>query len=217
MKLKRFFLYTLVLLILFYITGCGEKRGPLIREKIKVGKVLILPVRGVSCIKNSLKTVYSPYSKKVFKCGVFPRDVSRQLTIEIVKYLSQHSFHVFILPGKARLAGIRSENRFYSIKEVIKIGKRVSADTVLITHLFRFRERKGRSYSVVEPAAISFEMALIEVKSGRIIWKRYFEEEQTSLSQNLFKASQFFHRGVRWLTAMELARYGLENVLSSFP
>ncbi len=73
--------------------------------------------------------------------------------------------------------------------------------------IYRFQDRKGGNFAVDKPASVAFHMHLM--KDG--ILGRVFEysEEQKALTQNLFTMGKFLKRGVRWVTADELAEEGI--------
>ena len=83
--------------------------------------------------------------------------------------------------------------------------------------VFRYRERVGTAFSVETPASVAFDLLLIRASDGRLLWVGRFNETQKSLFENLFRLRVFIKRGARWLTADELADFGLAQVLESFP
>ncbi|QJA05909.1 hypothetical protein FVE67_03460 [Thermosulfurimonas marina] len=95
------------------------------------------------------------------------------------------------------------------------LGKRLSVEALLYARVFRYQERWGRGYAVERPASVAFALVLFEARSGRILWKAWFDETQQPLSENLFKIR--LYGGVRWLTARELAQRGLRQLLKDFP
>ena len=64
---------------------------------------------------------------------------------------------------------------------------------------------------------MTFDLLLIRVADGRILWSGRFEETQKSLSENLFNLGTFVRRGARWISAEEMAHSGLEQMLQTFP
>ncbi|MBW2247657.1 MAG: hypothetical protein JRF62_10810, partial [Deltaproteobacteria bacterium] len=84
-------------------------------------------------------------------------------------------------------------------------------------NIFRFRERVGGKYSVDLPASVAFDIHLIRVSDGRLLWNDHFDETQRPLSENLFQLGPFLQRKARWITANEMAVSGLKDVLKSFP
>jgi hypothetical protein len=123
-------------------------------------------------------------------------------------------------PGQARgaFSGILPHALDLEDRKVYRrIGEALAADTVLVGHLFRWSEREGTAYAVNQPASVAFDLCMLRVPDGSVLWKETYDKTQQSLSENLLESQMFFKVGARWLTAMELADYGLEKVLSQFP
>jgi curli biogenesis system outer membrane secretion channel CsgG len=99
----------------------------------------------------------------------------------------------------------------------INAGKRAGADAVLIGHIFRFVDRKGNRASVESPASVAFDLHLIDVDSGKIVWTANFDQTQRPLSDNLLELGSFIKRKASWVSAEELAQGGLEDILRRFP
>jgi len=93
------------------------------------------------------------------------------------------------------------------------VGKEVKADAVLFGTVSRYVEREGTEFGARRPAAVGFELHLISVQSGKILWNGSFDETQQPLSSNLFRWWQFWRGGPRWFTAQEFTRYGAEHLL----
>lgn len=99
------------------------------------------------------------------------------------------------------------------IKLIQNFGAELGADAVLYTKLLRYRERVGSNYAVQTPASVAFSMVLIRVSDGAVLWRHGFDETQQPLSENLFKAGFYRETGMRWLTASELAEYGVKRAI----
>jgi TolB-like protein len=97
---------------------------------------------------------------------------------------------------------------------VRRLGQLVYADAVITGRVLRFREREGEALGVKSPASVAFVLELWDVKRGDSIWSARFDETQKPLSENLFALGQVGSRGVRWLTAEELAREGVKKAVS---
>lgn len=93
-----------------------------------------------------------------------------------------------------------------------RFGKIAGADHVILGSVWRYRERTPD-----EGASVAFTIYLLEVDNGRRIWRGRFEKTQQALSEDLLNASSFFKKGARWLSAEELARFGIEQVMQDFP
>ena len=92
-----------------------------------------------------------------------------------------------------------------------------NARAVLIGKVYRFRQRDGTDYSVNRPASVAFHLDLIRVADGRVVWTGNFDETQHALSEDLFRLGAFLERKGRWVTAEDLAVYGLRRTLETMP
>jgi len=98
-----------------------------------------------------------------------------------------------------------------------KLGKGLEADFVVVGTLWRYRDR-GQVPGVPDsPASVAFALYLVDTETGRRVWRGIFDESQRPLTENLFKARQSLKMGVKWLSAQELARFGVEQVMKTFP
>lgn len=95
-----------------------------------------------------------------------------------------------------------------------RLGQLVYADAVLSGRVLRFREREGEAMGAMSPASVAFVLEVWDVKRGDSIWTARFDETQKALSENLLNIGQVASRGVRWLTAEELAQEGVKKAVS---
>ena len=93
-----------------------------------------------------------------------------------------------------------------------RFGKAMGADHVIIGSVWRYRDRTPDT-----GASVAFTVYLLEVNNGRRVWRGRFDKTQQALSDDLQDAGAFFQKGARWLSAEELARFGIEQVMQSFP
>ncbi len=99
----------------------------------------------------------------------------------------------------------------------IQLGKTLGADFIFVGFLFRFEQRVGSSIGVDKPASVGFDVHLIRLKDGKIVWTGKFDETQRPLSENLLKMGSFVRRKASWLTAEELSSVGMDEMLARFP
>lgn len=95
-----------------------------------------------------------------------------------------------------------------------RIGEMVYADAVLVSHVRRYRERVGDEWGAKSPASVGFVLDLIDVRRGDIVWSASFDETQKSLSENIFALGDITQRGVRWLSADQLAQEGVKKAVA---
>jgi hypothetical protein len=94
-----------------------------------------------------------------------------------------------------------------------QIGEMVYADAVVTTRVQRYRERVGDEWGAKSPASVAFVLDLIDVRRGDVVWSASFDETQKSLSENIFALGEISQRGVRWLSADELAQEGVKKAI----
>ncbi len=113
---------------------------------------------------------------------------------------------------------IRAEEPTSSLTEQARrLGKELSVATVLAGRVNTFVGRVGGAYGIERPASVGFDLFLVNVKDGVILWKGSYYETQKSLFSDITSFPLFLKRGARWQTATELAMYGSEQVLSGSP
>ncbi len=94
----------------------------------------------------------------------------------------------------------------------------VGSDAALVVNLYRYIEREGKTYGVEQPASVSFNYKLVEVKTGNTLCWGHFDETQKPLFDDLFSIfSKTKKRGVKWITAAELAKEGIQTKFNNCP
>ncbi len=180
---------------------------------------MVLPFIDMAKIFGARGGVRNPVTAKVFFTGEVAEDAAGSMTNELYRHIGQERGvkwgtyvdrsldpkHVSQGPVISHLDQLRS------------IGRQENADTVLTGYLYVFRDKTGGSYGVEKPAQVAFEMVLIRVDNGRIVWQRSFKETQKSLSEDLTKLGTFFKRGGRWISAHEMGAAALKEMLKTLP
>lgn len=192
---------------------------PVVKSAIE--KLLILPFKDLSTLYGKNVNVRCPLCGNVFSTGdveTFAVDVLTDRLTSIIK--SRKDFEL-IPPGQAHGAMsvlLAADKKELSERDIlVKIGHALYADAVLVGHVYRFKDRVGTRYSVDSPASVAFDIHLIDVSNGSVLWVGHFDETQRSLFENLFKIGTFLKRKGTWITAEEMAVSGLEDVLQTLP
>ena len=60
---------------------------------------------------------------------------------------------------------------------------------------------------------MSFVLDLVDVRRGDVIWSATYDETQKSLTENIFALGDIGTRGVRWLSAEQLAQEGVKKAV----
>ena len=100
---------------------------------------------------------------------------------------------------------------------LLKMGDILGADYMMGGNVWRYRDREGTAFSVQTPASVAFAVYLVDMKTRKVIWSGSYDKTQQALTENLLNAKDFFKQGARWLTADELARFGMNKVFQDFP
>ena len=111
----------------------------------------------------------------------------------------------------------RDESKETPLELALKLGKALEADVMALGTVWKYREGASGARASDRPAAVAFAVFLVDVKTGKTLWNATFSETQKSLSENILEAGKFFKKGGRWLSASELARYGVRDVFKRFP
>jgi len=94
-----------------------------------------------------------------------------------------------------------------------EVGARLHVDGVLMGIVRTYREREGSRIGA-KPAAVGFEVFLVQPTDGMVLWKGEFFEEQKPLTQDIVG---FFEKSGGFVTAQELAEIGVKKVMETFP
>ena len=86
------------------------------------------------------------------------------------------------------------------------------ADASLGGQIRRWSQREGTTTGVRRPASVWLVLELTD-REGRVIWNGVYEETQPPLSEDLLSFSRAWGRGFRWVTAEELAEYGVRELV----
>ncbi|RMH37067.1 MAG: hypothetical protein D6690_04090 [Nitrospirae bacterium] len=96
---------------------------------------------------------------------------------------------------------------------VRRLGQELQADAVLVGLVRTYRERVGTKWAAT-PAAVGFEMQLVNPKDGSVLWSGEFYEEQKPLTEDFLG---FIEHGGVFVTAKELAESGVRKLMQHFP
>jgi len=192
------------------------------RQAPEIKRILILPFHDVSRLYESNIHVRCYLCGQVMATGFVPDSASPFLTSGLVSLMEkERAYTILSSEGSVDLlSGMMTgpDNAAAAYLNLyVQAGKRAGADAVLIGHIFRFVERKGNRASVESPASVAYDLHLIRVDGGDIIWTGHFDQTQRPLSENLLELGSFIKRGASWVTAEELAQGGLEDMMRRFP
>lgn len=214
LKTLCFFLFMPLLL-----AAC--KTGIIISEPLSpldgIKKVLVMPFDDISAGYGKGNNARCPICGKVFISGTIKEGADVILTRHLVSFVKSNTDINIVYPNQTQIQSDDfkggKESRAHEVNKLIESGRLMGADAVMIGHLYRFSERIGTTYSVVSPASVAFDLHLVGVSSGRVLWSGHVNETQHSLSENLFEIGSFIKRKGEWVSADDLATSGLDDLL----
>lgn len=181
----------------------------------------VLPVKNMAAIYGENTSVRSPLTGKVFITGPVTKEAPMRLAERMVALLETRPGYDVLPPGRTQ--GVyeqelsRGPSLFPDRQSVVRMGRRLGVDAVMVSHIYRFRERQGNRLAAELPASVAFDMQLVLTDSGRIVWNGHADETQSALSENLFQIGKFIQRQGRWITAEEMTSAALSMIFESFP
>ena len=93
------------------------------------------------------------------------------------------------------------------------VAKLVKADVALIGLVSVFQERVGSRFGANPPASVGFEVTAVAA-DGQVLWVGNYYERQRPMTEDVVG---FLQRWGAFVTAEELAQYGVEQMLKEFP
>jgi len=206
------------------VTGCHQ-RGETINNLMGEGKpafqcIAVVPFQQVTMEKDKIEAVSCPLCGATFLSDGYLTDAEKRVESIFLQWIKENRRFTIISPEMAGnvYRRISADLPKVSLPEILKkVGAELGADGVAVGYVYRYRERKGRSYSVEKPASVAFDIHLLRVNDGTLAWKGTFDRTQSSLMENLFLISSFFKQGGKWVTAEELTEGGMAEILKTFP
>ncbi len=197
-------------------SGLSAPEGKLVFDRIAV-----IPFQQILPEESTNGTVRCPLCGITVNASAAQGNPERVLETLFLGQLDKSKPKFSLISGE-RVAGIFRRVSADSLKTPLRqvlrdVGSELGADGVVAGFLYRFRERKGVAYTVEQPASVAFEIHLLRVSDGALVWRGIFDKTQSSLMEDLFQFSSFYRGKGRWVTAEELAEEGIEQVLKTFP
>jgi len=93
------------------------------------------------------------------------------------------------------------------------VAKQLKADAALIGLVSVFQERVGGRFGASPPASVGFEVRAVAA-DGQVLWVGNYYERQRPMTEDILG---FLQRWGMFVTAEELARFGVDEVLKEFP
>jgi hypothetical protein len=93
------------------------------------------------------------------------------------------------------------------------VATRLKADAALVGQVLVFQERVGSRLGANPPASVGFEVKVV-ASDGIVLWIGNYYERQKPMTEDMLG---FLQRWGTFVTADELAQYGVDEMLKKFP
>ena len=190
-------------------------------EKVKIEKIAVMPALESYSEKKIKKLEETLDCQLIGLCSLedTPSLAEETMTRLLQSFLrKKHGDKVVSLvlteSASSKLPVDRNET---SRQRAARLGKELQTDHVLVCLIWKYEERVGSSMAATSPASVAFSLYLVDVQNNTLVWQEAFDKTQSSLSDNLFDSSIFFKKGFKWLSAEELASFGIDKVFVTFP
>ncbi len=220
----RFAQFLLLFFILCVVCGCQRASGVSTTLKddgnVVFKRIAVVPFQSIRQEDAEITTARCPVCGLVFRTERYAKGSEAVVEGIFLDRLKDEKAFALIPPDRVGgiYEGVTGQLFKADLLDVLKkVGAELEADGIILGYVYRFRERKGFSLSVEKPASVAFEIHLIRVSDGAIVWRGIFDKTQASLMENLLQIGSFLKEGGKWVTAKELTAEGMDEVLKDFP
>ncbi|MDH5297609.1 MAG: hypothetical protein OEV91_01155 [Desulfobulbaceae bacterium] len=210
-------LLSVIFILLFpLLAGASPEEGD-----VGIATLAVMPFANAERALDNTMSVRDMVDCKIFGFCVWKKEEGGARTItEIYQLHLQKSMAEKILP-RGEVDGVFGATPplpHETLRTAARrLGRQARASHVLTGTVWRYRERVGGPMTVTAPASVIFTAILVRTGDGAIVWSEHFDKTQASLAENLLDAPLFFMKGMKWLSAEELADFGVEKTLRTFP
>jgi hypothetical protein len=201
------------------LLGCHYRQDagiPVPEGRIVFDRIAVLPFQQIVPEDLPSSAMRCPLCGMIFDAAKADGSPETVVEARFLEELEKSKPKFSVIAGD-RVAGVYRRVSTASLKapllQIVRdVGKELGAEGIVIGYVYRFRERKGEPFAAEKPASVAFEIHLIRVEDGVLVWREAFDRTQSSLMEDLLHVSSW-----KWVTAEELAAGGLEQVLKTFP
>jgi hypothetical protein len=174
----------------------------------KIRRIAVVPPIGGGDSKARV-----PYTASSAEAKTSERDASELLARHLYTTLAAQPGWQIVSDTEVEEVG-RNIGPTTEAARLRRIGEAVFADAVITARVLRLRERVGNEIGAKSPASVAFNVELIDVRRGDIVWSARFDETQKALSENIFAIGDISQRGIRWLNADQLMLEGVKKAVA---
>ena len=204
----RFSLALLVVLALVWLHGCAARQQD--GEPVSIELLAVLPIEPVQIRREDAVPQHDETPAPL------PADAGMAVTAQIYRVLADQTSFRFV-PDMNVLQAFDSAAVRRAPDDprgrALALGREVGADGVIFGRVYRFRDRVGTEFGAAQPASVWFDLELLAVATGEVIWNGEFARTQEPLSANLLNFWMVWRAGsAGWLTARQLAGVGVDQL-----
>lgn len=175
----------------------GNSGNGLIVPDAKIKVLLVAPAQYSENFVNETDDIYRKKKGDLLSSMVYDELAVNRVGIELIPHFETLKVY----------NDVSAKNPGYSGLEISRlVAEQLDADSVLLTRISRYSERKGSDVGVTEPASVSLTFELYSAGTGKMLWLYHYGETQEPLLSNVSNIHKFIKRGGKWITADELAR-----------
>lgn len=202
---KPYTLFLASLTMLALLSGCARTTAQVQPEELlPIKTIVVLPVEILSDGQSRPAKEMQQLEKG-----------QMLLDSMLAEYFSDRKDIAILTPGQRD--ALEKEMLRCRTSAIVTMCRSKVADAVLLCTLQRFTEREGSEYSIVNPASVAFDYKLVHAETGQTICSGTFNETQQPLLSDMFQFFKKAKRGVKWLSAEELARDGFQQKIADCP
>lgn len=141
-----------------------------------------------------------------------------KLDAYLIKNLSEQTRRSFAGPAQARKCMPETESAISSsfhgaLDYYIQVGVCLGVDYLVVPQLLFWHELEGGPAGTRDPASVMLDIYVLDIAEHGVAARYRFDETQVSLAENVLTFDKFVQRGGKWLTAAQLAEWGINDGL----
>lgn len=220
-SIQGLFAFSATLLILgFHSDGCYAQTQAAQRSlsDVSVEKIALMPFL-MGQLQSPNAPIAKPLSKPISQLSVdargLPEAVDRIMNRIVNQALKVRFQARMVSPDRVAdsyQALLTDQELDTPRKRAVKLGQELEANLVMVGTVWRFREKGAIDGAPDNPASVGFALYLVDVETGARLWHGSFDGTQKTLSQDVLGGLKQLNMGLRWLSAEELAQYGLKSM-----
>jgi hypothetical protein len=144
---------------------------------------------------------------------VVPAYASEKITQLFWRHLQRRAgLHTVLQEGGPAMRGMDAAEM---TPEAIgrNVAKQLKVDAAVIGQVLVYQERVGSRLGASPPASVGFEVKVVAA-DGQVLWVGNYYERQRPMTEDMMG---FIRRHGAFVTAEELAQYGVDGLLKEFP